>query len=1446
MSLAQAEPSAPRPPIRRRRRVWNVAGMLIAVAAIIAALAFWMSSAQFQNIVRERVASQLQAATGGRVDIASFHWHLLDLEAEAAGIVIHGDEPATEAPYAQIDRLRAQISILGFWWRPRILLRDLEVTRPQFHLIVYPDSSTNQPHPAKARKSSGSGMETLFNLKAGHVAVEQGLIDIDDRASDALDVQNRYQPLDFRGDDVSVVMHYVPASARTHTENQDSYHIDASVKDLNLSRGGTLKSMPAVHGYLQASLDLTSDAANLRWLRLTARTKGAPDRTLNVTGSLAHFARPQWNASIQGDLDMRLLDPVLGYPFAPEGIAHLNLTSGGQNSGFHIDGTVHAEHAAYVGTGVVEHGIDLSTRVHADDLELRITSVAARLQQGGEIDGEVLLHNWLPISAAPVVMEAAPVQQLKPRVPFRKRLGRAFHQQSAPPPAPNLAAPHSTLVVSPPAVIPVNGKVNAVFKNVSIDTVLDMVSQPPFKRLGIDALLNGPANATWTRGDERTLSVTSTLAMTPSGRAIPGEVPGSGTIEATYTQRDGAVEVRTLNLNLPASHFGAHGRLGAYPLTSPTALTVDFHSANLAEFDTVLRDLGLTRNEKSGAAALPVSLNGQAVFRGTWAGSLASPRLNGKVNATQIAIELPPSFNSASGEPQVLHWDTIEADGSYDAERIAIVHGELQRGSAKIVVDGTLSAAPQAPARPVAQGGELPAFDNNAVLHLHAEANNIAANDLLPLAEINAPISGALDAQIEADGPLQELGGSGSLTLKDGLIFGEPVTTLVAHGSVSNRVLNITKATATGPAGDVSLDGTYDLRARRFDMKASTGGVDLANVERLRTAMPGVTGHLGFQIAASGTSEDPRIEGHGVVDGLTVRGQSFGQVDFNGHTAEHSLLYSANTRFESANVSIQGQTELRGPYSTGAKLDFSRFDIGTIFQLAHVEGITAHSALSGTAQIAGPLARPRQMRGDLRLEQMEMTVAGVHLQSESGLHAALDNGRLSLDPMHITGDDTDLRAQGSIGFKDIQRIDFASSGSINLKLAETLDPDVTASGNSRFQIEAHGPLANPDLRGRIELQNGSFALEDLPNSLSQLTGTLEFNQNRLEIRSLTANTGGGQLSIGGYLAYQHGLYANLSLTGRSVRVRYPAGVSSQADADLQVQGTETNLLLSGKILITRFSISPDLDIASLAAQANVVQPVASPNAASNHVRLDVRIQSSPQLNFQNAYAKLAGDVDLRLRGTLASPSLQGRISITEGNATIAGTRYELQRGDITFTNPVRIQPNIDLSATARVEDYDISLGLHGTPDKLSVTYRSDPPLPEADVVALLALGRTQNAQGIYTEQQQQSAGLNPSTDVLLGGALNATVSSRVQKLFGAGSVKVDPSYLGALGNSTTRITVEEQVGKYVTLTYATNVDTTAQQLLQAEIAVNRHVSLQVTRDESGVFSMVIKAIRRYR
>jgi translocation and assembly module TamB len=94
--------------------------------------------------------------------------------------------------------------------------------------------------------------------------------------------------------------------------------------------------------------------------------------------------------------------------------------------------------------------------------------------------------------------------------------------------------------------------------------------------------------------------------------------------------------------------------------------------------------------------------------------------------------------------------------------------------------------------------------------------------------------------------------------------------------------------------------------------------------------------------------------------------------------------------------------------------------------------------------------------------------------------------------------------------------------------------------------------------------------------------------------------------------------------------------------------------------------------------------------------------------------------------------------------------------------------------------------------------------------------------------------------------LNATVASRVGKLFGAGSVKIDPAFIGTLGNSSARITVQEPLSKQVTLVFATNVNETAQQLIQVQYQLNSQYSLVATRDESGVFSVVFKIRKRYK
>jgi translocation and assembly module TamB len=1418
--------AAPAPRRRRLRRFFlrhlplSLAGLVALAAISIVILYVWASSPRFEGFVRKRIIAQIEQSTGGRVEINFFHWDLLHLEADADGLVIHGLEAPGEAPYARIQHLQVKFTLLGMW-SPSLLLRSLDVSQPGFHLILYEDGSTNQPQPRKPSRQGKPVLDTLFDLQAGHVSVEQGVLDIENRAS-SFDFQNRWALLDFEASDVSLLIRFVPAAGGF----PESYRIRAGATDLNLSRG----TKQNTHGFMEATVDLTRSAAYLRSLRITSKGRaskghGARDQALEVSGSLHDFAHPVWQARVAGNLDMELLDPIFGYPFAPEGIAHLDLDSEGHAGEFRVDGTIHIDNGSYIGTGVIATGIRLDARVHADANRLLLTSIVAHLRQGGELAGEVSLAPWLPNIPGTAELQPSGISVVR-------------------------AAPEETrspIVHPPPIDILVNGKVTAQFKDVSLDTLLDMVGQAPFQRLGLDARVNGPANATWTHGDQATVVVGATFNLSPSSQPVTNEVPTNGSVDATYTHRDGAVDMRKLEIHTPASELEARGHLGAYPLTSPSAFAVDFHSRDLNEFDAVLRDLGLNRYGKTGAAAMPISLAGQLDFlHGAWTGSLAVPRIAGSLKATQLSIEMlpiQPTPNAKEAHPQtvqpkLVRWDTVDLTGSYAPERITIEHGRLHRGKAEITLNGTLDAAP-------GRGSIPEAFDTKSTLHLRLNAEKVGLEDLLPLTGQDWPLTGLLNTQFQLDGPVHALGGAGWLELDGATVYGEPVARLRAQGTMANQVFKLDSISVTDAAGGLAASGSFDMKSRRFQLNSHASGIDIAKIDCQHRMNLEATGKLAFTATGSGTLDDPRLEAHATLSDLALGGQSMGDLVLAAHTANRSILYDATTRFEGTEVDLNGQTALTGDYATQAKVEFSQFNIGALLKMAHVESISGESALAGTVTVEGPLARLEQLHGDVSLGEVAVTVAGVHLKSAGRVHATLANGLLSLDPLHVTGEDTDLRGQGSVMLKGKRQLDLAASGSVNLKLAETLDPDLTASGITTFQLEAHGPLKSPDLQGRIDFQNGSLSLEDVPNGLSQLHGTLVFNQNQLEVKSLTAMSGGGLLSVGGSLAYQHGIYADLSVQGNGIRIRYPQGVSSLADATFRLQGSQNNLLLSGDVLITRFTVSPDLDIAALASQANAVQTIAPPDAPSNHIRLDVHIASSPQLNFQNAYAKLAGDVDLHLRGTVASPSLLGRVSITEGSATIAGTRYDLQRGDILFTNPVRIEPTIDLDATARVEDYDITLGIHGTPEKPAVTWRSDPPLPEADVVALLALGRTGSQQRLYTQQQEQSL-TNPTTDALLGGALNATVSSRVQKLFGAGSVKVDPNYLGALGNSTSRIIVEEQLGRNLALTYATNVNTTQQQLIQAEVAINRHVSLVVARDESGVFSIVVKATRRFR
>ncbi len=1403
-------PSPNIPPRKKRPLLVSLAVLLVIVAIIAGGTAWYASTPAFESMVRNRLVATLEQATGGRVELGSFHWRLLHLEFEADNLTIHGLEEPGEVPYAHVDRLFVRAKIISMF-QAKVGLTWLDVENPVFHLIVYPDGSTNQPRP-KTESHHGSVTDTLFDMAVDRTEITKGILLVNQRAI----------PFELAANDLELTIEYDRA--------RDHYLADLLAGDITAQRA----KRPAVRSKLSLRADLARTGAVLSQFKLQTGDNPKQGSLLDLTGSLTNYADPQIEVTAKGSIDIREVDALTSIPGLDGGVVQLQVHAKGNPASFALDGQAKVTGGGYRIPEVRVSGVNGSATIHITQDELALTAIKASLPQGGSLDGELHLTNWLVPTAA---------------APTRKEAVAAVARKSQ-----NLPAP--------PIVEVARGTIRAQIRDVTLRSVMQIAAPKTFDDLGFETAATGPVTVQWT-GNGNDLQVGANVSLAAGGGA--SGVPLSGAIDGTYYQRRGAVDIRRLVAQTPGSHLEAQGMLGVYPHDRESKIQADLTTDSLGEFDKTLIALGVSNvgpgGRKTGMEAIPIQLHGHAEFHGSVGGSLVRPDIKGHLTATNFdtvfATNLQPQLAAASeavadvslphnspaapaASPATdIHWDSLDAQAEYSPDLISIQQATLLHGKTAIHASGQLHAHETS--------HHHTAFDDDSAIEATVGVQNESIGDLLAIAGSTAPVSGSLNLQAHVGGTLGNLSGGGHLAVQGGEIYGEAYRSLNSDLRFTGHELNATNLIFRLDGGEISGDGGYDLHAKTIRFEAKGGGFELEHFPEIQSARLSLAGKLDFQASGSGAVRTPTVQATLNVAKLVVNNQFKGNLGATVHLDHNLLTYQADSTIDMATLRLSGQTTLTGDYPTQAHLTAAEVHIGRLLRLFNVKGVSSDSVLTLQASVSGPARQPKQMEGQLNIDKFAIAVGGIPLQSEANLTAQLRDGVLHLDPLRITGDDTNLQAEGSVALLEKPRtLNVNAKGAVNLKLAQSFDPNITSSGRMDFSVGAIGSMEHPNLTGQVRFTDVSMSLGDLPNGLSQMNGTLVFDQDRLTVQQLTAVTGGGRLQLGGSITYQQGLYGDLTATGKDIRIRYPQGVSSMADAKLRLQGTETNLLLSGNVLLTRFSISPNLDLASLKSSVGAsAGPLPDSNSPSNHVRLDIHITSAPELNFQNSFAKLAGDVDLRVRGTVANPALLGHISITDGTANLAGTTYQLQRGEIYFSNPIKIDPVIDLDATARVEDYDIDIGLHGPLSKLNLTYRSEPPLPEADVFALLALGRTQEEQQIYS-QEQQAAGVNSTADALLGGALNATVSNRVSKLFGSGSVKIDPSFVGNLGNSTARITVEEKVGKNLTVTYATNINSTAEQLIAGQFFLTQNVSIVVQRDESGVFSTILKIHQRRR
>jgi translocation and assembly module TamB len=238
------------------------------------------------------------------------------------------------------------------------------------------------------------------------------------------------------------------------------------------------------------------------------------------------------------------------------------------------------------------------------------------------------------------------------------------------------------------------------------------------------------------------------------------------------------------------------------------------------------------------------------------------------------------------------------------------------------------------------------------------------------------------------------------------------------------------------------------------------------------------------------------------------------------------------------------------------------------------------------------------------------------------------------------------------------------------------------------------------------------------------------------------------------------------------------------------------------------------------------------------------------LRVENNLARLVANADLTLRGTYDRPVVVGHADIERGEVTFEGRRYRITRGTMDFTNPTRIEPFFDVEAETNVrvpgQTYLVRVAFAGTSDQLRPTLSSDPPLPTADVLALLFSDVRRGTQDTAPELRARTSTNQAETDILKARATQALaapiareVGKVVEETFGVDTFQLTPSLLDPTNlqgasrlNPTARLTIGKRISERVYLTFSRSLGTTINdQIVLLEIEESDRLSWILSRNE---------------
>jgi autotransporter translocation and assembly factor TamB len=150
--------------------------------------------------------------------------------------------------------------------------------------------------------------------------------------------------------------------------------------------------------------------------------------------------------------------------------------------------------------------------------------------------------------------------------------------------------------------------------------------------------------------------------------------------------------------------------------------------------------------------------------------------------------------------------------------------------------------------------------------------------------------------------------------------------------------------------------------------------------------------------------------------------------------------------------------------------------------------------------LRGPLKKKTSLEAHLVVPSLAVSYRdAIQLPAAAPIRADYINGVVDIKRSVIRGTGTQLTFQAHVPAAKDSPASLLLQGTIDLRLAEMLSPDMTSTGQLRFDIDSFGTRSDPNFQGQIRIINAGFTQAGVPLGLRNENGVLTLTRNRLDI-----------------------------------------------------------------------------------------------------------------------------------------------------------------------------------------------------------------------------------------------------------------------------------------------------------------------------------------------------------